>query len=70
VVFPQEQSFSLGPKGATQTLIFKVTPPKDQSEGYLKPLAQVGDVFSDKELITIDYDHIPFQNVLMPSQAK
>lgn len=70
VVFPQEQSFSLGPKGSAQTLIFKVTPPKDQSEGYLKPLAQVGDVYSDKELVTIDYDHIPFQNVLMPSQAK
>lgn len=69
-VFPQEQGFSLGTKGATQTLIFKITPPKDQSEGYLKPLAQVGDYFSDKELITIDYDHIPFQNVLLPSQAK
>ncbi|MEZ4859175.1 MAG: PIG-L family deacetylase [Flavobacteriaceae bacterium] len=70
VVFPQEQVFSLGPKGDSQTLIFKVTPPKEQSEGFLKPLAQVGDVFSDKELVTIDYDHIPFQNILMPSQAK
>ncbi|MEZ4779147.1 MAG: PIG-L family deacetylase [Flavobacteriaceae bacterium] len=69
-VFPQEQGFSLGAKGATQTLIFKVTPPKNQNEGYLKPLAQVGDSFSDKELVTIDYDHIPFQNVLLPSQAK
>ncbi|HPF10698.1 MAG TPA: PIG-L family deacetylase [Flavobacteriaceae bacterium] len=70
VVFPQEQAFSLGPKGATQTITFTVTPPKEQDEGFLKPLLQVGDVFSDKELVKIDYGYIPFQNVLVPSEAK
>ena len=30
----------------------------------------MGDAFYDKELFTIDYEHIPFQNVLMPSKAK
>jgi hypothetical protein len=70
VVSPDQHNFSLGPKGSTQTVLFKVTPPKDRSEGTIRPLLQIGDNFYDKELITIDYDHIPFQNVLLPSEAK
>lgn len=70
VVSPSQHTFSLGPKGSTQTVVFTITPPKDQSEGYIKPLLQVGDTYHNKELITIDYNHIPFQSVLMPSQAK
>ncbi len=30
----------------------------------------MGDLYFDKELVTIDYDHIPFQRVLLPSEAK
>ncbi len=69
-VQPASHTFALESKGSTQTLVFKVTPPKDRSEGYLKPLVQIGDTFHTKELITIDYDHIPYQSVLIPSQAK
>ncbi|NNM23901.1 MAG: PIG-L family deacetylase [Flavobacteriaceae bacterium] len=70
IVSPAQHTFSLGQEGSTQTVIFNVKPPKDQSEGYLKPLLQVGDRFHNKELITIDYEHIPFQSVLVNSQAK
>jgi hypothetical protein len=57
-------------KGEEQTVVFMVTPPENQSEGYLEPLAVVGDRFYTKELVTIDYDHIPYQSVLLPSKAK
>ena len=70
IISPAQHTFSLGAKGASQTVVFKVQPPKDQSEGVIKPVLQVGDNYHDKELIAIDYDHIPFQNVLIPSQAK
>ncbi len=70
VVAPAQHNFSLGPKGSTQTVIFTVTPPRERSEGALRPLLQIGDNFYNKELVTIDYEHIPFQNVLLPSQAK
>lgn len=70
VVSPAQHTFSLGPKGSTQTLLFSVTPPKDRSEGNIKPLLQIGDHYYDKELITIDYEHIPFQSVLLPATAK
>ncbi len=69
-VSPQEQSITLSAKGATQTLLFSVTPPQEQSEGYIKPLVQIGDQFCDRELIVLNYDHIPLQNLLPPSQAK
>ena len=70
IVSPAQHTFSLGAKGASQTVMFTVKPPKDQSEGIIEPVVQVGDGYYNKELITIDYDHIPFQNVLIPSQAK
>jgi len=69
-VSPAQQVFNMSKKGQQETLYFTVQPPKDQSEGTIKPLIQIGDVFYDKELITIDYDHIPYQSVLLPSEAK
>ncbi|WP_432411227.1 PIG-L family deacetylase [Rasiella sp. SM2506] len=69
-VTPAQAVFNIETKGQTQTLQFTVTPPKDQSEGYLRSLAQMGDQFFDKELVTIDYDHIPYQRVLLPSEVK
>lgn len=64
------QLFTLAREGETSTLWFTVTPPKNQSQGYLRPLILIGDTYYDKELINIDYDHIPYQSVLLPSKAK
>jgi LmbE family N-acetylglucosaminyl deacetylase len=69
-VSPSQQVFSLDRQGEEQTFLFNVTPPAEQSEGLLKPLVHIGDNFLANELISIDYDHIPFQSVLMPSEAK
>ncbi|CAI8218935.1 MAG: Uncharacterised protein [Flavobacteriaceae bacterium] len=33
-------------------------------------MIQIGDRYYDKELINIDYEHIPFQSVLLPSKSK
>ena len=69
-VKPAQPSFNIAKKGDEQTIMFTVTPPKEQSEGYLRPLVSMGDQFFDKELVTIDYEHIPYQRVLLPSEAK
>jgi len=69
-ISPESQSFKLDSKGESLTVIFTVQPPKKQSEGMLKPIVQIGDKEYDKELIEINYDYIPFQNVLLPSKAK
>ena len=69
-VSPAQHTYALSKKGEEMTVVFNVQPPKIQSEGYLKPLVQFGDGFYSKELVSMDYDHLPYQNVLMPSQAK
>ncbi|WP_026452312.1 PIG-L family deacetylase [Aequorivita capsosiphonis] len=69
-VEPAEQAFQLERLGQTQTYNFTVTPPKNQSEGYLKTIIKADGQTFDTELITIDYEHIPYQSVLLPSEAK
>ncbi len=69
-VSPSEHKVNLARTGEEQTLMFKVLPPADQSEGQLKPIVNIGGKNYDKELVTLDYDHIPYQSVLLPSEAK
>lgn len=70
MVEPSQQQFNLERKGATKTFSFVVTPPNDQSEGKLKAKIAAEDQVFDSELVIIDYDHIPYQSVLLPSEAK
>ncbi|NNL83604.1 MAG: LmbE family protein, partial [Winogradskyella sp.] len=53
-----------------QKLVFTVIPPKDQSEGYMTPMVNVDGEFFTDELVEINYEHIPFQTVLLPSLSK
>lgn len=67
---PEKQKFQLQQKGSTQIHSFQVIPPKNQNETFISPTALVnGKEFSEK-LITIDYKHIPKQNLVTPSKLK
>ncbi|WP_418513528.1 PIG-L family deacetylase [Corallibacter sp.] len=69
-ISPKNQDIHIANKGETQTVIFTVTPPKNQNEGLISPIVTVNGKPYTKELIDIDYDHIPFQTVLLPSESK
>ncbi|MFC0604233.1 PIG-L family deacetylase [Winogradskyella pulchriflava] len=69
-VFPQKQKIEIANKGDIQKVVFTVIPPKNQSEGLITPIVNVNGEFYTDELIEIDYAHIPFQTVLMPSESK
>jgi hypothetical protein len=69
-VEPAQQGFQLERKGETKTFNFIVTPPNGQSEGYLKTVVKTDGKIYDKELVIIDYEHIPSQSVLLSSEAK
>lgn len=69
-VYPEKQNVSIAHKGEEQTLVFTVIPPKNQSEGLVTPMVHVGNKLYTKNLIEIDYEHIPFQTVLLPSESK
>lgn len=69
-VSPKTANFNIKQKGDKQVVDFKVTPSKNQSKGVLKAVATIDDKTYDKELVEINYNHIPKQSILLPSQAK
>lgn len=69
-VYPEKQKIEINNKGDIQKVIFTIIPPKGQSEGLITPMVNVNGEFYSDELIEIDYTHIPFQTVLMPSVSK
>ncbi|WP_299601823.1 PIG-L family deacetylase [uncultured Aquimarina sp.] len=70
-VSPESIDFTLAQKGEERKVTFTLTPPTGQNEGYITPRIKLnnGKVYTD-EVITIDYDHIPFQTVILPSETK
>ncbi|WP_111709559.1 PIG-L family deacetylase [Lutibacter citreus] len=69
-VSPEFLAFKIDQKGQEETYEFELTPPVGQSEGVIGTIVEVeGESFTN-ELIELDYDHIPFQSIVMPSEAK
>ncbi|PQJ73554.1 PIG-L family deacetylase [Polaribacter butkevichii] len=69
-VTPNEVSFDIAQKKDKQTVSFMVSPPKEQSEGKLEVQATIEGKTYTKELVEINYSHIPKQSVLLNSEAK
>lgn len=69
-VSPEEIDFQMNFKGEEATYFFTVSPTKDQSEGYIRPIVKISEKTFDQSLVSIDYDHIPKQSVLLPSESK
>ncbi|GAA4281703.1 PIG-L family deacetylase [Gaetbulibacter aestuarii] len=69
-VIPEQQKFNIKNKGEEQTLVFSVIPPDSEDEGTIAPLVHVGNKTYTRELVEINYEHIPFQTVLLPSESK
>ncbi|MFT5752531.1 MAG: hypothetical protein ACI86L_002044, partial [Dokdonia sp.] len=69
-VSPSSQAINITEKGAKAIVEFTVTPPNKDSEGSLKPVVTVGGKNYNKELVAIDYDHIPLQSLFLPAKAK
>ncbi len=69
-ISPQNQAVNLSRKEEEQIFWFEVTPPVNQSEAELIPELKVGNEVFDKELIEINYEHIPEQKVLLPGGSK
>lgn len=67
---PQEHSFKLDQKGSSVSLHFDITPPGDQQETFLKPVAEIGNKEFSEEVVFIDYEHIPQQTLVLPAKLK
>ena len=69
-VYPEKQNVNIPNKGQNQTLVFTVFPPTNQSEGFIAPRVHIGKNTYMKKMVEINYDHIPFQTVLLPNDSK
>lgn len=61
------QAFSLQKKGEEKVFTFKVDATEGSSAGKLFAVAEVANVAYSSRLVSIKYDHIPQQRVLLPS---
>jgi LmbE family N-acetylglucosaminyl deacetylase len=69
-VTPQSVEVNIEKKGDVKPVKFSITPPDYQNEGLITPMvSHKGEIYTD-EIIEIDYEHIPFQIVKMPSESK
>jgi len=69
-VHPEKIDFTIEQKDGEHIINFKVTPPKYQSEGLLSPMVRVNDKTYVKELVEINYNHIPKQSILLHAESK
>lgn len=69
-IIPETANFSIKEKGATTSVIFEVTPPKEQNESTITPVVNVEGKEYVEEVTSIDYPHIPRQNLVLSSEAK
>ena len=66
----QTKPFSIAKKGEEQTIYFTLSPPNKEHESSISPVLKINGNTISKELVTIDYDHIPKQTVLLPAVTK
>ena len=67
---PESINFNIKQKDEIKNVTFSITPPKNVSEGVISPVLTVNNKTYNKDLVEINYDHIPKQSILLPSQAK
>jgi len=64
------QPFNIAKKGDEQTVFFTLSPPSLENESSISSIINLNGKEITKELVTIAYDHVPTQTVLLPSEAK
>jgi len=69
-VSPTYQKFELEKAGQEKRFTFMLTAPKNQVSSTLSPQVEVNGKDYTSSLIPIDYNHIPYQLVEMPVEAK
>jgi LmbE family N-acetylglucosaminyl deacetylase len=57
-------------KGEEKSFLFTLIPPGAENESSIRPELEVNGETVSKELVTIAYDHIPTQSVLLPSETR
>ncbi len=70
VVDQDTKPFKIAKKGDEQVVLFTLTPPAEENESYISPIISINGKKISKELVSIAYDHVPTQSILLPAEAK
>lgn len=64
------ESFNLGSlqKGEEKTFIFKLSPPDFPEKSEFQPVAEIDGKEYSKEIVQLDYKHIPLQTLVLPNK--
>jgi len=70
IITPKQHEINITKAGEKIPVSFTITPPKEDAEAELiSEITSNGKVYS-KTLYEIDYDHIPYQRLCLPSKSK
>lgn len=69
-ISPETQSVNIAKKDETQVYRFQVKPPLGEANATMIPRLTIGSEVFEKELVEINYEHIPQQKVLLPAISK
>lgn len=69
-ITPTNLDFNLSQKGEEKIVVFELIAPENQSEGYISPEIKIDNEVYSNEVVTIDYNHIPYQTIIIPSETK
>lgn len=68
-ISPAATDFEIAMKNDEKIVTFTLTPPAYENKGIISPVVTSEEKKYTQKLTTIQYDHIPKQSVLMPSEA-
>lgn len=69
-ISPENIDVHLPAKGMEKSFSFTIFPPKTASEAYLQPILTSENVPYSKELVVLEYPHIPSRQILLPTKTK
>ena len=67
---PAKVDFDLKLKGEELTVPIKLFPPENQDENYIVPLVRIGEEAYTRKLVSIEYDHIQPQTMVLDASSK
>ena len=69
-ISPQSIDFTIAQKGENKDFVFTITPSAINEEINISPQVITDGKIYNGQIIDINYDHIPFQTVLMQAESK
>jgi len=67
---PQIQNIHLSKKGEEKTVTFLLNSTSNQTVSFIKPTFVITNETYNQEIVEVNYNHIPKQTILLPSEAK